>query len=199
MMLSGPPARWVGRIGGVEVEMHPGARRKSRGITIAIGGVGFATGRRHRRPARRLGILPDVRKAHTAFCGARRLAWYTSRRRRTLIIADEKMQLAMTGILANVVGGHDCHLARLAKGNAGAIHAGAISAAYHAVRPGVNVGALLGQHAATLLLIEKENRATRKSFALCRLYCRCGIACTQAASISGGFDLRVFTTVEEQQ
>lgn len=116
-----------------------------------------------------------------------------------MIVADEEMQRAATSVVANVFGGYDRDGAGFAKRNAGAVNSGSVSRASHAVSPRVDVGTLLGQHAATLLLVEEYGCAPGKALPLRRLYGCCSITCSNADSISRGLQLRVFPAVEQQQ
>ena len=74
-----------------------------------------------------------------------------------MIVANEKVDFALTRVIANVVGSHDGNGGRFVKGNSRAINSSAIAAADHAIDPGMNVGALFGKHPAALFLIEKKD------------------------------------------
>src|ERR1035437_6601291 len=138
--------------------MHTRAGRHGWRIAVAVRRIGLAAGGSHVGTPRGLRELPCFGEGHAAAGGSwRRLGKSAARRRATLIVADKEANVAAAVMIANVVGRHHGDSIRLAKRNARTVHARTIASAHHAIDPGMNVGALLGQHAAALLLIEKED------------------------------------------
>src|SRR5580704_10120381 len=136
-----------------------------RRIAISIGIVS-GTARRHVRSLGRLRELPNISKVNAAVCGARRsFGKDASRRRRTGIIPDPVHDLSCASILADIIGGDDVLTTFLQRRNTGTVNASEEAACADAVDPGIDVGFLLWQHAAALLLIEKDDGLRGKAFA----------------------------------
>src|SRR5208282_4372640 len=83
--------------------------------------------------------------------------------------------------------------------NARAINAGAKPSGGHAVSPRVNVGLLLGQHASTLLLVEKDNCSFRKALALRRGSGRPSVSLAETRGIGHRFQFCIKPSVEEHE
>src|ERR1022692_362200 len=165
--------------------MQSGTRRNSGWIAIVVRRIGLPTCGRHLRTPGRLGILPNLGERHSALCGSRKwIGEHAPRCWAATIIADEEMNIPPCGVIANIVGGHHRYLIRFAKGDSRAVDARAIAALDNAVCPGVNIAALLGKHAASLLLVKKNDRALGEPLCGGGPDCRCRIARTDGSSVA---------------
>ena len=88
-----------------------------------------------------------------------------SRRRGTSVVRHPILDLPRLGMLTNVVGGNHPHSSRLFESDAGTVNAGAETTRDDSVDPGIDVGLLLGKHAAALFLIKKEDGPGSKALA----------------------------------
>src|SRR5208337_3680150 len=78
-------------------------------------------------------------------------------------LARDSVRNCISRMRENVFGGN--YVAVVCRRNAGAINSRAESGSSNLVNPCINVGLLLGQHAASLLLIEENDGCPRKAFA----------------------------------
>src|SRR5579859_1406218 len=159
----------MGRIGRsrrihVDVQALPGANSGRVTISVAVI-VRAAAG--NILSLRRLRELPHFGETNSA---VRRIGWALRKsapgRRWAGVIDGPVSDLARAGALANVFGSH--YFLGIGRRLAGAIDSWAESCRDYAVDPGKDVGLLLGQHAATLLLIEENDSVARESLALRR-------------------------------
>src|SRR5579864_6398005 len=91
------------------------------------------------------------------------------------------------------------HVTVVRRGNSGTINPGTKSRRGNAVNPSVNVGFLLRQHASALLLVEKNNSVSRKTFPPCGCDCGARVGLSQACRVGYGFQLRVEPPIEQHQ
>src|ERR1017187_5885184 len=180
--------------------MQSGTGRNSGRITIVVRRIGLAARGCHLGTPRRLRVLPYFGIRNSALCGSRRwIGKHAAGCWAAAIIADEEMNIPPSEVVAYIVGGHHRYFARLPKGDSRAVPSGAVASFDHAVDPGMNIGALLGKHAPSLLLIEENDGTLRKALRCCCSHGRCRVAGTNTGSIPGGFQLFVFTAIKEQK
>jgi len=174
-----PAVRRVWRGGCIYVDVQVLRHADLRGIAVSVGVVGRTTGR-HIGPLRRLRELPNIGEVNATFSGDWRAFWKDAPwRRRAGIVCDPVDDFSGAGILADIACGNDVFTTFLLGRNTGTINAGAKSPCGHAIYPRVDVGFLLGQHAAALLLIEKDDRFRRKAFPARRGHSRVRIRLAQ--------------------
>ncbi len=127
--------------------------------------VGTASG--HVLALRGLRELPDFGESNSALLRPWRvLRKRASRRWRARIVDGPVSDFAFSSALSNIFGRD--HVSIVRRRNAGTIDPRTKSRGRNAVNPGVNVSLLLGQHASTLFLIEKNNGRAQKPLAPCR-------------------------------
>ena len=130
---------------------------------------------------RRLRELPDFREPDAALGWAWRVSGRTYRKRaagcgRAGVVDRPVNDLAASSAVANIFRGH--YIAIVFRRNAGAVDASAEPRGGDAVNPRIDVGLLLGQHAAALFLVEKDDGFVWKAFAVgcCSGSLRIGVA-----------------------
>ena len=185
MFTIGSVARRVGRVSRIDIYVQTTTRRNALRVTVAIRSIRFAARGSHLRTSRRLSVLPHFGERNTALGGNGRVAGkHAPKRRAAMIIADEEMDFPSAGVVADIARSHDRGLAGFSIGDAGTVHAAAIAALHDAVDPGMNIGALLGKHSSSLLLVEKNDRPLREPVIRRRLYCLCRIADSDTGRIA---------------
>ena len=119
------------------------------------------------------------------------------RRGRASVVDGPVNDLAFPRALPNIVGGHDVAVIR--GRNAGAIDPCTKSFDNDAVDPRINVSLLLGQHAAALLLVEKNYGGGRESLAPCGCGRASRIRFSQPRGIRHGFQLLIQPPIEQHE
>src|SRR5579863_1858587 len=199
--ISGSPAlRGIRRRRRICVDVQGLCGVDVRRIAIAIAVVICRTTRRNRGPFWRLGVLPYVSKANTAVDGTRRaLGKEATGRGRTGIVRDPIHDLSCAGILADIVGSDDILATFFCSGNARAVDAGPKAACGDSIDPRIDVGFLLGQHAAALLLIKENRGSRRESFPPCRRHSRLRVGLAEFARVRNRLQLIEQASVEQYQ
>src|SRR5208283_4113783 len=130
-------------------------------------------------------VLPHFCEWHPALSrSGRRGGKNASGRRTALIVADEELDFAPCSIVANVCRRHDGSPVGFTKRNSGTVHSGAVTTFHDAIRPSMNVGALFGEHAPALFLIEKNNGVSWKTLRCGRSQCRSCVTRAEAYRIA---------------
>src|ERR1700722_1379667 len=120
-----------------------------------------------------------------------------SRRGRAGIVDRPIDDRARSGVLANVF--RRDHVAIVRRSDPRTINTRAKSRGSDAIDPGVNVGLLFRQHAAALLLVEKNNDRAWKSLAPCSRSGSLRVRSPEASCVCAGFQLGVEPPVEEHK
>ena len=102
-------------------------------------------------------------------------------------------------MITNVVGRHHRNGSRLAKRNARTVDTRTIACVHHSIHPSMNVIALLRQHAAALLLIEKQDRTLGETIMNGRLYGRRCVSAPDVRRVPRSFELPIFPAVKQQE
>ena len=129
----------------------------------------------------------------------RRLGEGASRRRRAGVVRDPIRNLPSSGVLPDIPGGDNGHAAAFVSRNARTVNAGAKTGCGYAVRPGVNVRLLLGQHPSPFFLVQKDYCSLGKAFAPRRGCGNLGIGFAQPTGMGNRFQLRVKPPVEQHE
>jgi len=155
--------RWIRGRRRIDVNVQLQSTADSGRIALAVAAV-IRTASGHILTLWRLRELPDFRELHTTLCGTWRPLWECAARRGWASVVDRPVgDGSASGTLPDIFGSH--HIAAIGCRHPGTINPHAKSGREDAVNPGKDVGPLLGQHATTLLLIEKNNGGARKAFA----------------------------------
>src|SRR5580658_2832215 len=192
----GSTVRRICRSGAVHIDVNL-LRFQTRRIAFAIAAVIRAVPR-DILALWRLCELPDLGERNAAL----RWGWRVSRkctsgRRWTSVVDRPINNLAPRGMLANIFGRNYFFI--IGRSRARTIHSRAESGCGDAFNPRVDVSLLLGQHAAALLLIEKDDGPCRKPFAPRRGHCGLSVRLSHPRCIGFGFQFRVKPSVEENQ
>src|SRR5579862_5885080 len=164
--LLGSAMGWIGPGRGVQIDMQLLSGIEIRWIAVSIGVVISGTSSGDVFSLRRLGELPDVSETSPAFLWRRRgLCGDTSGCWGTGIVGYEIENLSSVGVLLNVIGGDNPASSTFRSCNSRAVNASTEAIRGNGVYPAIDVGFLFGQHAAALLLIEKDDRVAGESLA----------------------------------
>jgi len=155
----------------------------ARSVATSVGVIAPAT-RRHVPSPRRLRELPNIGEHNSTRAGRRRAPRNrASGRWRTSIVRHPVTDVSSAGVSPNVFGGDHAATAFLRRHHPGAIDTGAKSGANHAINPSKQVRLLRGQQASAFFLIEKDDRARRKSFSPGRRYRRVCVGLPQCYGV----------------
>src|SRR5258708_13690198 len=172
-------------------------RRNSRRITVGVAAVVGASAS-YVLALGRLRELPDFGEADGALGGAwRRFRKRAAGRGWAGIVNCPVDDMASGSAVANVFGCNN--VAVIFRGDAGAVDAGAESGGGDGIDPGVDVGLLLRQHAAALLLIEEDDGLRGKAFAAGSSCGGLGVGAPQFFGVSDGFHVGLHSPVDEPQ